>query len=355
MRRAMKLEYSRRMGAILFLAPLILPALAAGCSGGFEPAGKKVTLILGAYTTPREAYGKGIIPAFQRYWKEKTGQEVEFQESYQGSGAQARAIVGGFEADIAALSLEGDIDRIAEAGLITHDWRSRPNRGIVSTSIVVMAVRPGNPKGIRDWPDLGKLGLNVLTADPRTSGGAQWNINAIYGAALRGFAGVPKGDPAAAKQFLQSVFQNVSIMDKGARESITNYEKGVGDVAITYENEVLVGQQAGQKYEYVIPRSTILIENPVALVDRYAEKHGVREVSQAFIDFLWSKEAQRAYTHYGLRPVDPEVSVEARSKYPQVEDLWKIDFLGGWKRVTKEIYGPQGVFTQMYEQLQATR
>jgi len=343
----------RRTG--IFVAILILPALVAGCGGTSGPAGGKVTLVLGGYTTPREAYGKGIIPAFQKHWKEKTGQEVEFQESYQGSGAQSRAIVGGFEADIAALSLEGDIDKIVEEGLITHDWKSRQNRGIVSTSVVVIAVRPGNPKGIRDWPDLAKPGLNVLTPDPKTSGGAQWNINAVYGAALRGFAGVPKDDPAAAKQFLQSVFRNVSIMDKGARESITNYEKGVGDAAITYENEVLVGQQAGQKYEYVIPRSTILIENPAALVDKYVDKHGVRGAAQAFIDFLSSKEAQTVYTRYGLRSIDPDIALEVQSKYPQVEDLWKIDYLGGWKRVTKEIYGPQGTFTQIYEQLQASR
>src|SRR6266545_7550421 len=223
MHGAIRSGNSRRKSRGILLAALILPALAAGCGDTSDPAGNKVTLILGAYTTPREAYGKAIIPAFQRYWKEKTGQEVEFRESYQGSGAQSRAIISGFEADIAALSLEGDIDRIAEEGLITHDWKSRPNRGIVSTSVVVIAVRPGNPKGIRDWPDLAKPGLNVLTPDPKTSGGAQWNINAIYGAALRGFSGVPKDNPADAARFLQSIFRNVSIMDKGARESITNY------------------------------------------------------------------------------------------------------------------------------------
>jgi sulfate transport system substrate-binding protein len=355
MHEAIRREKSRRKSRGILLAALIVPALAAGCGDTSDPDGRKVTLILGAYTTPREAYGKAIIPAFQRHWKEKTGQEVEFRESYQGSGAQSRAIIAGFEADIAALSLEGDIDRIAEARLITHDWKSRPNRGIVSTSIVVIAVRPGNPKGIRDWQDLAKSGLNVLTPDPKTSGGAQWNINAMYGAALRGFAGVPKDKPGDAARFLESIFRNVSIMDKGARESITNYEKGVGDAAITYENEVLVGKQAGQKYEYVIPHSTILIENPAALVDKYADKHGVRPVAEAFIDFLWSKEAQRAYTQHGLRSVDPAVTQEMQSKYPQVADLWKIDFLGGWKRVTREIYGPQGAFTQMYERIQVSR
>jgi sulfate/thiosulfate transport system substrate-binding protein len=323
------------------------------CGGGTRSNGQKVTLTLAGYSTPREAYGKGIIPAFKKYWKEKTGQDVEFQESYQGSGAQSRAIIGGFEADIAALSLEADTDKIAEAGLITHDWKSKPNRGMVSTSVVVIAVRKGNPKGIRDWPDLSRPGLNIIAPDPKTSGGAQWNVNAIYGAALRGAAGVPKDDPAAAKQFLKDVFRNVSILDKGARESITTYEKGIGDVAITYENEVLVGRQAGQNYDYVIPHSTILIENPVALVDKYVDKHGVRQAAEAFVNFLWEKESQRAYAKYGLRPVDPDVAKEGQGQYPPVEDLWKIDFLGGWARVSREIYGPDGVYTKVFEELHA--
>jgi sulfate/thiosulfate transport system substrate-binding protein len=352
MHRISNHSQKQRIASISLMVSLAVSICFQGCGGG-RSTGNKVTLILGGYTTPREAYGKGIIPAFQKYWKNKTGQDVEFRESYQGSGAQSRAIVGGFEADIAALSLEADIDRISQAGLITHDWKSRPDQGIVSTSIVVIAVRPGNPKGIRDWADLTRPGLNVLTPDPKTSGGAQWNVNAIYGAALRGAAGVPKGDPAAAKQFLKDVFRNVSILDKGARESITTYEKGIGDVAITYENEVLVGRQSGQTYDYVIPHSTILIENPVVLVDKYVDKHGVREAAEAFINFLREKESQRAYAKYGLRPVDDQVAKEVQAQYPAVQDLWKIDFLGGWARVSKEIYGPDGVFTKMFEELHA--
>ncbi|HEY3124429.1 MAG TPA: sulfate ABC transporter substrate-binding protein [Thermoanaerobaculia bacterium] len=319
------------------------------------PSSKPVTLIFGGYTTPREVYGKAIIPAFEKRWQEKSGQRVQFRESYQGSGAQSRAIVGGFEADVAALSLEGDIDRIAEAGLITHDWKAAPHSGMASTSIVVLAVRPGNPKKILDWPDLTRPGSNVLTPDPKTSGGAQWNINAIYGAALRGFAGVPKDDRAAAKDFLKKVFRNVSIMDKGARESITTFEKGVGDVAITYENEVLIGRQAGQTYDYVVPRSTILIENPVALVDKYVDQHGVRAVAEAFVTFLHEPEAQRLYARYGLRSVDEAVAKENVSKLPPVQDLWKIDYLGGWKKVSKDLYGPEGVFTQIFSELGSKR
>lgn len=333
----------------------ILTLSLAGCTGLHRNDGKTVTLILGGFTTPREAYGKGVIPEFKRFWKEKTGQEVEFQESYQASGAQSRAIIGGFEADVAALSLEGDIDRIVQEGLITHDWRSKPMKGMVSDSIVVIAVREGNPQHISDWTDLAGTGLNVLTPDPKTSGGAQWNINAIYGAALRGFAGVPKDDQAAAQEFLKTVLANVSIMDKGARESITNFERGVGDAAVTYENEVLVARQMGHTYEYVVPRSTILIENPVALIDKYVDKHGVREAAEAFVDFLWTQDAQRAFAKYGLRPVVPTISREGLPSFPAVEDLWKIEYLGGWKRVSNEIYGPQGIYSKISEEMQKSR
>jgi sulfate/thiosulfate-binding protein len=335
----------------LSLGLLLLTVGFEGCGRSTSPNASKKTLILGAYTTPREAYGKAIIPAFQKHWKEKTGQDVEFQESYQASGAQSRAIIAGFEADIAALSLEGDIDKIADAGLISHNWKAKPNNGMISTSIVVIAVRQGNPQGIKDWADLARPGLNLLTPDPKTSGGAQWNINAIYGSALRGFAGVPKDDKAAAQGFLKSVFRNVSILDKGARESITTYEKGVGDAAITYENEVLVGRQGGQTYEYVVPHSTILIENPAALIDRNVDKHGVREVAEAFLQFLSSEEAQRAFVNYGLRPVDLKVAQQVKGQFPQVNDLWKIDFLGGWKNVATDIYGPEGVYTRITQEL----
>ena len=343
-----------------YLSLLVLPILACfvTCSRestGGGSSGGRIALTLGAYTTPREAYGKAIIPAFQRYWREKTGQEVEFQTSYQGSGAQSRAIISGFEADIAALSLSEDVDKIAEAGLITHDWKAGAQRGIVSTSVVVIAVRPGNPRKIRDWPDLTRPGINVLTPDARTSGGAMWNICAMYGAALRGKTGGPRNDRKAAANFLQAVLRNVSVMDKGARESITNFEKGIGDAAVTYENEVLVGRKAGQRYDYVIPPSTILIENPAAVIDRYADKHGVRKAAEAFVEFLSTVEAQKAYADHGLRPVHPDVAAELASRFPPVQDLWNIEYLGGWKVVTRDIFGQNGVYSSVINSLHSTR
>jgi len=346
-------------GVLRTLIIFIAISLLAACGGqGNTPAPEAngsdpVQLILGAYTTPREAYGE-LIPIFAAQWKEKTRQEITFEESYQGSGAQSRAIVEGFEADVAALSLDGDIKKIADAGLITHDWHIPPYNGMVSTSIVAFAVRPGNPKNIQDWADLAQPGLEILTPDPKTSGGAQWNILALYGAALRGHVeGVPANDEAAASEFLKSVLKNVTVFDKGARDSITNFESGTGDVAITYENEVLVGQQSGQDYELVIPASTILIENPVAVVDEYADKHGAREAAEAFVEFLFTKEAQEVFAKHGLRSLDPDVAAATEAQYPPVTDLFTIgEQFGGWAEATPKYFGDNGLYTQAIIEVQ---
>lgn len=338
---------------VLFLAVMGLCPLLTGCSeqeATTVPGSQKAppaavrTLTLGAYTTPREVYGQGIIPAFQRHWKTRTGEEVRFEASYLGSGAQARAIVGGFEADVAALSLEPDIDTLVQAGLITRDWRAGPNQGIVTRSLVVLAVRPGNPQGIKGWDDLRRERLAVLTPNVRTSGGAMWNICALYGAALRGSTSAPKGDATAAEALLADVLRNVKVMDKGARESIINFEKGVGDVAITYENEVLVGRKAGRTYDYVVPAATILIENPVAVVDQYADRHGNRDLAEAFVAFLATAEAQHAFVEFGLRPVDSGVAQEVADRFPAVQDLFSIRDLGGWAQVAKTLFAPGAAY-----------
>ncbi len=339
---------------------ILLVSTIVACTGGASSTttenkaegAKSANLILGAYTTPREAYSK-IIPLFQAQWKEKAGQEVTFEESYLGSGAQSRAIVEGFEADVAALSLEADINRIEKASLITHDWHAVGAKGMVSTSIVVLGVRKGNPLGIKDWADLAKPGLEILTPNAKTSGGAMWNILALYGAAKRGFVeGVPKDDDAAAQAFLLSVLKNVKVMDKGARESITNYEQGVGNVIITYENEMLVGQKGGQDYEFIIPRSTLLIENPVAVIDSYVDKHGTREAAEAFVKFLFTKEAQQIFAEYGLRSVDPEVAKATTDRYPPVEDLFTIEYFGGWSKATPDFFGEDGIYNKVISQVQ---
>jgi len=332
---------------IILTVVILLAACGVPAKTNSNNGGGTVKLILGAYTTPREAYGE-LIPIFAAQWKEKKGQEVTFEQSYLGSGAQSRAIIEGFEADITALSLDGDVQKIADAGLITHDWHTLPHNGMVSTSVVAFAVRKGNPKNIHDWADLAQPGLEILTPDPKTSGGARWNILALYGAALRGkVKGVAANDEAAATEFLKSVLKNVTVFDKGARESITNFESGTGDVAITYENEVLVGQQSGQDYELIIPASTILIENPVALVDTYVDKHGTREAAEAFLQFLFTKEAQEVFAKHGLRSLDPDVATETKSKYPPVTDLFTIsDQFHSWAEATPKYFGDDGIYTK---------
>lgn len=343
---------TRKIFISIPLITLLLLLTACGQTGSGSSGDGTITLTLGAYTTPREAYAQ-IIPLFEEEWHQKSGQTVVFEEAYLGSGAQSRAIVEGFEADVTALSLEADVTRIEKAGLITHNWKDTPTHGMVSTSIVVLGVRNGNPKGITDWADLAQPGLEILTPNPQTSGGAQWNILALYGAARRGFVeGVPAGDEAAAQAFLEAVLKNITVMDKSARDSITNFEKGVGDVIITYENEILVGQKSGQDYESVIPRSTILIENPVAVIDANTAKHGTQEVAVAFVNFLFTREAQEIFAEFGLRSVDAEVAQATRDRFPPVEDLFTIAEFGGWPEATPAFFGEDGVFTHAITNVQ---
>jgi sulfate transport system substrate-binding protein len=330
----------------------LVALLVAACSPGESASdGGEVKLILAAYTTPREAYCE-LVPIFQQQWKEKTGQTVIFEESYQGSGAQSRAVAEGFEADIVALSLEADVIRLENAGLITHDWRAKPFGGMVSTSVVAFAVREGNPKNIRDWADLAQPGLQILTPNPKTSGGAMWNILGLYGAAERGYVPGYSADDAGAQAFLLDVLNKVTVMDKSARDSIVNFEKGIGDVAITYENEVLVGRQAGQRYELVLPTSTLQIDNPIAIVDTYVDKHGTREVAEAFLDFVFSPEAQQVFAKYGLRSPDPVVAQATADTYPLIPDLFTIAHFGGWLEATPTYFGENGIFFQILSQAQ---
>ncbi len=332
------------------LSVLLVSLATLGCGGSdattedSSARPRERVLTLGAYTTPREVYGKEILPAFRAHWLKEKGEHVRFEESYLGSGAQSRAIIGGFEADVAALSLEPDIERIVQAGLITHDWKAGRAQGMVTRSVVVLCVREGNPKSIRDWDDVAQPNLAVLTPNPKTSGGAMWNLSALYGAALRGKTLAAVGDTAAAEDLLGRVLRNATIMDKGARESMITFETGVGDIAITYENEVFVGRMGGKTYEYVVPTSTILIENPIAVVDQYAEKHGNLDLARAFVEFLGRPESQRACANYGLRPVDPAIESETKAQFPPVSDLFTIRDLGDWPAVTKAVFGPNGVF-----------
>ena len=352
---------------ILAAASAALGLIGTACSGdpSVQAGGDSVaagectppevpTLTLAAYSTPREVYGK-LIPAFQKVWKEENDQDVIFQESYGGSTTQAANVVNGFGADVVALSLGPDVDVIEDAGLITHDWENEADGGMVSTSIAVLDVRPGNPKGLEDWDDLTQDGIEILTPDPASSGGARWNIVAAYGAAMRGHAGVKKGDSAGAQDLLSGIFGNVTVLDKSARDSIKNFEAGNGDVAITYENEILTANKSGLPDEMVIPPSTVLIENPVAIVDKNVDQHCVREVAEAFVDFLHTEEAKELYTTVGfLRSTDRVEAAKGGDGFPPVKDLFTVEDIGGWDQIADEVFGElDGIFTKAFAEVQS--
>lgn len=328
---------------------------ASGCGGtGGEDGGANQidTLIFSAYTVPKEAYQKEIIPAFQRYWKQKTGRAVVFYQSYMASGAQSRTIAAGSGADIAALSLEQDIQRLKEKGLITHDWKKKKYDGFVTRSVVVLAYRPGNPKQIHDWEDLTRPEVSVIYPSPRTSGGAMWIVNAIYGAGqMKSEKNTGKRDLSHAWELLKGIQRRVKVMDKSGRASVTTFENGFGDVLITYENEAILRKMQGKEFPYIVPEATILIENPIAVVDRNVEKHHTRDVAEAFVQFVTTPEAQKMFARYGFRPVDDVVLKDNESMYPVPSMLFDIQYLGGWSNVAESIYSPEGIWTRIIQEL----
>jgi sulfate transport system substrate-binding protein len=290
-----------------------------------------------AYSTPREAYEQ-LVPAFG---ETEAGRGVTFETSYGSSGEQSRAVEGGLPADVVAFSLEPDITRLVKAGLVDPNWNENEYRGMVTDSVVVLAVRKGNPKGIRGWEDLTKEGTEVITANPFTSGGARWNVMAAYGAQLK--MGKSKEE---AEEYLRQLFANVPVQDKSARESLQTFTGGKGDAMIAYENEIITAQREGEDLEYVIPDQTILIENPIAVTSDSQNP----EQARGFVDFLHSPEAQRIFGETGYRPVVQEVLGEF--DYPTPSNLFTIDDLGGWDQVTKEFFDQEnGVMAQINREL----
>ncbi len=346
----------KKLTAAVLLLAIVLAGCAGPSEGGNGDAGADVdalgmgdvTLVVGSYSVAKDAMAD-LLPLFREQWLAETGQKVAFQESYEASGTQARSIVGGFEADVAILAMETDLDKIEKAGMITHDWRAAAGGGMVTRSLVVMGTREGNPLGFRDWEDLMQGGVKVLYPNPKTSGGAQWDINAIYGAGLK-ISEERDGakDPAYAKAFLAAIHDNVESLDKSGRASMAAFEYGVGDVIVTYENELLARIRQGVPYEIVMPTHTILIENPAAVIDSNADRHGTRELAEAFVAFLGSPDAQRVWVEHGFRPVDAAVAEETADRFAaQPEGLFDIGYLGGWDAVREELYSKKGIWYQV--------
>ena len=315
----------------------------AGCAPAGAGSTGSDTLTIGAYSVVREALHDGILPAFRTFWKAKTGRDVRFEESYNASGAQSRAIAAGFDADVAILSLEGDVSLLVKEGLVNKAWAQGSTGGMVTRSLVVIGVREDNPQAIVDWSDLARSGVSVLYPDPKSSGGARWNINAIYGAGLL----AAKGDKEAGRTQLANVQKNVVNMDSSGRQSMATFDRGTGDAVVTYENELLLQRKLGRgAAPYVVPPATLLIESPAAIVDSSVARHGNRELAEAFLAFLKSTDGQRILVEYGFRPLDPSIDDPARPPLPS--GLFTMKDLGGWPKIKKEVYDTGGVWDSLF-------
>lgn len=345
--------------ALLFAVGLGLSSVVSACSSptggdttaGNQPEGeqpqKDVRVTLVSYAVTRAAYEK-IIPAFTAKWKQEHNQNVTFDQSYGGSGSQARAVIGGLEADVVALAIALDTQKVEKAGLIEPGWeKEAPNDAIVTKSVAALVTREGNPKGIKTWEDLTKDGVEVITANPKTSGGARWNFMAVWGSVAQ-----TGGDDAKAQDFTSQVFANVPVLPKDAREaSDVFFKQGQGDVLINYENEmILANQTGGEKLPYTVPEVNVSIDNPIAIVDANVDKNGTREVTEAFVEYLFTPEAQREFAKVGFRPVDPTVVQETAKQYPPVKTLFTSQDMGGWGAIDKKFFEDGAIF----DKIQAT-
>lgn len=306
---------------------------------------EQVELTLVSFAVTRTAH-EAIIPKFVAKWQQEHGQRVRISRSYGGSGAQTRAVADGLGADVVHLALGLDTQRLEKLGLIEPGWEKEfPNQSIVTKSVVALVTRPGNPQRIQDWKDLTKSGLRVITADPRTSGVARWNFLALWNAAIQSGK-----NEQQATDFVSQVYRNVPILARDAREATDAFFKqGQGDVLINYENELVLAQQKGMQTEYKIPDVNISIDNPVAIVDRNVARHDNREVVEAFVQFLFSPEAQIEFAKVGFRPVDEKLlaNKEIAGKYPKVSNLGSVKELGGWKRIQEKFFADGAIFDRI--------
>jgi len=321
--------------------------LAAALSGTALVAhAANIELLNVSYDPTRELY-KDVNEKFAADWKTKTGDTVTIKQSHGGSGKQARSVIDGLPADVVTLALASDIDAIVKNGkLLPANWQTRlPKNSSPYTSTIVLLVRKGNPKSIKDWGDLVKPGISVITPNPKTSGGARWNYLAAYAWAKKTY-----GSDDKAKEYLGKLFKNVPVLDSGARGSTTTFvQRGIGDVLLAWENEAFLSLEefGADKFEIVVPSLSILAEPPVSVVDKVVDKRGTRKVAQAYLEYLYTKEGQDIIGKHHYRPTDPEVAAKYASKFPKVELVTIQDF-GGWAKAQPEHFGDGGVFDQIY-------
>ncbi len=332
---------------VKFLSAGIALAIAAALTA--TSAAAETTLLNVSYDPTRELYQE-YNAAFAAYWKAKTGEDVTIEASHGGSGKQARAVIDGLEADVVTLALAYDIDQIAaKGGLLDPKWQAKlPHNSSPYTSTIVFLVRKGNPKGIKDWGDLVKDGVEVITPNPKTSGGARWNYLAAWGWALK----QPGGGDAKAQQFVTELFRHVPVLDTGARGSTTAFvQRGIGDVLLAWENEAFLAikELGPDQVELVVPSVTILAEPPVAIVDKVVDKHGTRAVAQAYLDYLYTPEGQEIAARNYYRPTDAKVAAEHAKDFPQVPTFTIDDVFGGWQKAQTTHFADGGIFDQIYK------
>ncbi len=330
----MKSTFTRALISLSLIAGLVASASA------------QTSLLNVSYDPTRELYQE-FNPAFAKYWKAKTGEDVAFKASHGGSGKQARAVIDGLEADVVTLALGGDIDAIADKGLIAPDWQKRlPHNAAPYSSTIVFLVRKGNPKGIKDWGDLIKPGVEIITPNPKTSGGARWNYLAAWGYAKQ----LKGGTDATAQEFVKKLFANVKVLDSGARGSTTTFvERGIGDVLLAWENEAYlsVKELGPDKFEIVTPSLSILAEPSVSVVDKVVDKKGTRKVATAYLEYLYTPEGQDIAGRNYYRPTDKKVAAKYASQLGKV-NLITIENFGGWANVAKVHFSDGGTFDQIY-------
>ena len=323
---------------------LLAVTLAASAAVSFA---KDITLLNVSYDPTRELY-QDIDAAFPKYWKARTGDNVTINASHGGSGKQARSVIDGLDADVVTLALSYDIDAIAQKGLLAADWQKKfKDNSTPYTSTIVFLVRKGNPKGIHDWNDITKPGVGVIVANPKTSGGARWAYLAAYGWALK----QPGATDATARSYIKKVYENVPVLDSGARgATVTFAERGVGDVLLAWENEGYLSQKefGADKFDIVYPPTSILAEPPVAIVDKVVDRKGTRAVAQAYLEYLYTPEAQEIEAKNFYRPIDPTVAAKYASKFPKLKLFSIDDTFGGWTNAQKIHFADGGVFDQIY-------
>jgi len=330
------------------LSKKIIAAAIFAATAASSVIAAEITLLNVSYDPTRELY-QDVNAAFAKEWKAKTGDTVKIKQSHGGSGKQGRAVIDGLEADVVSLALAYDIDAIAERKILAPDWQKKlPHNSTPYTSTIVFLVRKGNPKGIKDWNDLVKPGVAVITPNPKTSGGARWNHLAAYGYALR----QPGGTEASAKEFLGKLYKNVPVLDSGARGATTTFvERGIGDVLIAWENEALLAikELGPTKFDIVAPSVSILAEPPVAVVDKVVDKRGTRKVAEAYLNYLYTDAAQEIIAKNYYRPAVEKEAKKYAAQFPAVKLFTIAEISGDWAKAQKTHFADGGLFDQIYQ------